>query len=290
MVPDGGLGLYYFIFHYTAALIFSEKIVLHHRTGKYVEGYMALMALIVRMGRERVCHVFLSPNMAAVFQRKYGPVFSMVCTNAYFVIKTVSTPKRSGQTKFLNIGYLSNLCSEKGFFLVADLFDRLVKRDLNFKLILAGPILESSVKKRIDEMKQCFPDRVVYCGPVYGEDKELFYQGLNLFVFPSRHSQEAQPNVIYEALAAGVPVIATSRGCIPEMLDGECGFISTDEDSFVDFATNCIEHKMAWDTKARQSRGEAIRNHMRECCNVSKQQYSALISLLIEGIGEKCFI
>ena len=247
MVPDGGFGLYYFVFHYMAALILSGQVVLHHRTRKYVEGYMALMALMTRMGRERVCHVFLSENMASVFQRKYGPVSYMVCTNAYFVAKALSKPCRRDHIKCLNIGHLSNLCGEKGFFLVADLFNHLVKSNLNFKLSLASPILENLVQDRITKMKQRFPERYCLSGPVYDRDKERFYQRLDLFVFPSRHSQEAQPNVIYEALAAGVPVIATSRGCIPEMLGSEQGFVPPDQNHFVDLAINCIEHKMAWD-------------------------------------------
>jgi glycosyltransferase involved in cell wall biosynthesis len=289
MVPDGGIGLYYFIFHYMAALLLSEKIILHHRTSKYVENHMVLMSLISRLGRGRVCHVFLSENMAVEFQHKYGPVYYMVCTNAYFVDEALSAPITNDNLKCLKIGHLSNLCKDKGFFLVADLFERLMDKKKDIKLFLAGPIIEKSVQQRIDEMKRRFPSQIIYHGPIYAKKKTLFYQGLDLFVFPSRYSQEAQPNVIYEALAAGVPVISTSRGCIPEMLYGEQGFVSPDENNFVDFALNCIENKMTWDPQTRQLRRHAIRTHMRKRCNASKRQYAALLSLLIGNKDENCF-
>jgi glycosyltransferase involved in cell wall biosynthesis len=45
------------------------------------------------------------------------------------------------------------------------------------------------------------------------------------------HQPEGQPIVIIEALAAGLPVIATARGAIPAMvLDGVNGFIVPEHD------------------------------------------------------------
>jgi glycosyltransferase involved in cell wall biosynthesis len=290
MVPDGGLGLFYFIFHYVAALKFSDKIILHHRTGKYIETYDLIMALITRLGGSHVYHVFLSENMAALFQRKYGSVYHRICTNAYFVDKALSTPVKHSRGEFFNLGHLSNLCTDKGFFTVADLFEQLMHKKKKIKLFMAGPILETSVRLKIGEMLKRFPIQFIYKGPIYGRAKERFYQGLDLFVFPSLYSQEAQPNVIYEALAAGVPVIATSRGFISEMLDGKRGFIPPDEDDFVDFAIDCIEKRMKFNAAERQLHKEAIRNYMVESCEVSKAQYAALISHLLSIRGGKCFI
>ena len=46
----------------------------------------------------------------------------------------------------------------------------------------------------------------------------------DLFVFPSAYTNEAQPLVVLEAMAAGVPVITSNIATLPEFVrDGETG-------------------------------------------------------------------
>ena len=81
--------------------------------------------------------------------------------------------------------------------------------------------------------------RLTYVGPVYGEAKTAFYQSLDVFLFPTRFAQEAAPNVLFEAAAAGVPSLCTDRGCIPEILDELEGTWCPAE---ADFAAFSLEH------------------------------------------------
>jgi len=60
--------------------------------------------------------------------------------------------------------------------------------------------------------------------PVADDEKHIIYRSADLFVLPSRF--ENMPNTVIEAMAAGLPVVATSVGAVPEMLvDGEEGFL-----------------------------------------------------------------
>jgi glycosyltransferase involved in cell wall biosynthesis len=56
------------------------------------------------------------------------------------------------------------------------------------------------------------------------------YQAANIFVFPSRH--EGMPNVVLEAMACGLPVIATSIAGNEELIThGKTGLLVPPEDS-----------------------------------------------------------
>ena len=53
--------------------------------------------------------------------------------------------------------------------------------------------------------------------------KAKFFRDTDIVLFPSSYANEAQPMVIFEALANGVPVLATTVGYIAEQLTGTLG-------------------------------------------------------------------
>jgi glycosyltransferase involved in cell wall biosynthesis len=63
---------------------------------------------------------------------------------------------------------------------------------------------------------------------------------LDIFLFPTRYVNEAEPLVIYEAMRRGVHVIACDRGSIAEMLRDGAGLVLPAE-TLVDTAANHIE-------------------------------------------------
>jgi glycosyltransferase involved in cell wall biosynthesis len=69
-------------------------------------------------------------------------------------------------------------------------------------------------------------DRVAFVGVVSGRTKAEFLARAELFVLPSYYPFEGHPHVVLEAMAAGLPVVATDHAAIPEtVLDGVTGFI-----------------------------------------------------------------
>jgi len=78
------------------------------------------------------------------------------------------------------------------------------------------------VRKLIDEY--ALGDRVNIRPPVYAADKVACLAGTDLFVLPSYH--EGMPVSLIEAMAAGIPVVATHVGGIPDLIvDGENGLL-----------------------------------------------------------------
>jgi glycosyltransferase involved in cell wall biosynthesis len=78
-------------------------------------------------------------------------------------------------------------------------------------------------------------DRICFTGPRWGEQLRREYQAADLLVLPSRI--EAYGMVVTEALAVGVPVIATAVGGVPEALGrtaaGPPGLLVPPEDPVV---------------------------------------------------------
>ncbi|AKB15913.1 glycosyl transferase family 1 [Methanosarcina thermophila MST-A1] len=82
--------------------------------------------------------------------------------------------------------------------------------------------LKKNLEKRAHELK--IANYIKFTGPVNHEDIPLWISASDILVLPSL--SEGRPNVILEALACEVPVVATDVGGIPElMVDGETGYL-----------------------------------------------------------------
>jgi teichuronic acid biosynthesis glycosyltransferase TuaC len=82
--------------------------------------------------------------------------------------------------------------------------------------------LRKNLEKRAQELK--IADRIRFTGPVNHEDVPLWISASDILVLPSL--SEGRPNVVLEALACEVPVVATDVGGIPEIVvDGETGYL-----------------------------------------------------------------
>jgi glycosyltransferase involved in cell wall biosynthesis len=126
----------------------------------------------------------------------------------------------AGQQVLLAVGRLSR---EKGH---VDLIDALAalylaNPQLALKLVIAGDGPERS-KINHAAQSQGLAERVIFAGSV--GDVSPFYALADALVLPS-HS-EGSPNVLLEAMAARVPIVATSVGGVPEMVeDGQSALL-----------------------------------------------------------------
>ncbi len=84
------------------------------------------------------------------------------------------------------------------------------------KLVIVGDGPERA-RLKLAARTSGFTDRIIFAGQA--SDVQPFYAMADVFVLPS-HS-EGSPNVLLEAMAAHVPVVATTVGGVPEIVEHE---------------------------------------------------------------------
>ena len=119
------------------------------------------------------------------------------------------------------VGVIGRLSPEKGQAVFLHAFKKVVEKVPFAKAIIIG---DGQEKERL--MNFCsdngLRDKVIFSG--YQNNIANFYQIMDLLVLPS--FSEGLPNVILEAMAFKIPVIATSVGGVPEVItDGLNGLL-----------------------------------------------------------------
>jgi glycosyltransferase involved in cell wall biosynthesis len=77
-------------------------------------------------------------------------------------------------------------------------------------------------------------DLVRWVGTVAGRERDELLAGARAALFPLRW-EEPGGTAVVESLALGTPVVATARGCLPELVEhGRTGLLTSDEDELAD--------------------------------------------------------
>jgi glycosyltransferase involved in cell wall biosynthesis len=121
-------------------------------------------------------------------------------------------------------------------------------------------------------------EMVAFHEPVFDEEKRRILAAADIFVYPSR--AEGFPNALLEAMLAGLPVVASDVGAVPEMLaHGVTGLVFRSEDAEA-LAANL--ERLINDADLRCAMGRAARSRAMEAYGLAsviemhKQLYSAV--------------
>ena len=154
--------------------------------------------------------------------------------------------------RLLSVG---RLVHQKGLDLAMHALAEL--KDLEWEWCIAGDGPQINVLRSLAN-ELGIQDRITF--PGWRSHAELVecYKGSNLFLFPSRH--EGMPNVVLEAMASGLPVVASRIAGNEELvLDGETGLLFPSED----VESLCVAlRKLLIDNSQRQKMGNASRRRV----------------------------
>ena len=136
-------------------------------------------------------------------------------------------------------------------------FDAAADEQSDARLVLAGPDGWGAEEAAAAIAGARHRDRVVRLGYVSDADRSALLRAAGVFVFPSRYEGFGFPPL--EAMAAGVPVISTRAGALPEVLGDAAYFV---DDGDVDALAGAIstvltDENLARDLVARGSRQAA---------------------------------
>lgn len=209
----------------------------HHHNYSYINKYNWLMGKISKNIKKNGCHIFLCETMAQEFNQKYkyDGDYSIV-TNAIIVDKKRRNNNTANHRHITNdepliLGHLSNLSFDKGLIDVLRTTEKLIIENRKVLLKLAGPFLSKLEEEYFNNYITKYPENITYYGPLYGEEKFRFFYSLDIFLFPTKYRNEAQPLVIFEAMSCGVPTISYDRGCIFNMVGAnKIGVIPQEKD------------------------------------------------------------
>jgi glycosyltransferase involved in cell wall biosynthesis len=133
----------------------------------------------------------------------------------------------------VRITYLGTLIRSKGFPELLAVAARLRDAGVAAKFVFAGAWNSDGERSEAEELVARLELGAVveFVGVVAGDEKRRVLAEADVFVLPTRYPPEGQPFAILEAMAAGLPVVSTPRGAIPDMVeDGVTGLLLPEGD------------------------------------------------------------
>src|SRR4030095_5252488 len=185
-------------------------------------------------------------------ESKISVIYNGLDFNEFGKIPTPSLHEKKTNRKEIIIGNIGNMTFQKAQEVLLAAFEILHKKYINIKLLLMGTG-ENEGKLREFVESRGLQQNVVFCGyvsDVYNKMKEL-----DILVLTSRF--EGTPYVMFEAMALGVPVVATDVGGISNILTNEFDGMITPVDN-PDSTMRAIEKLMVTDKLAESIRINAL--------------------------------
>lgn len=155
----------------------------------------------------------------------------------------------------------------------------IIKKERNILHIHNPPNIEIELNHIIEKNK--IRPYIKFLGIIDGERKIEFFLSTDVFVFPSY--SEAFGFVILEAMAAGLPIVATPVGALPEVFKDKENVLFVDVGKPQMIAKKVLE--LIKSPSLRKSMGENNRKVVKEKFNLDK--YSELMSNIFCEVSRK---
>lgn len=239
--------------------IFGKKATFHSHGAEFKHFYevnSSVYKFLVRFILEQSDAIFVLSNywkdyMQSIANPKVVEVINNFPTRAYeeyFNQRDFYTPQK------LKLLYLGEVGARKGIYDLVDAVEILVKRNVT------GFVIKVAGKGEIDKLQQLLSSKELtqwfeILGWVSGEQKDQVIFESDILVLPSYN--EGLPIAILEAFSAGLPVISTPVGGIPDAIEsGRNGLLVSpgQPQQLAKAIEHCINHRDDLESYANNAR------------------------------------
>jgi glycosyltransferase involved in cell wall biosynthesis len=213
--------------------IFLSQVILHSKTTLLRKMASIYGMISLRIASRIVWRIVLisdsltNDNSFNKFKNKIRIAWNFPSSKFYDVFKI----RKKFYMRGMVIGYVGKFTLAKGVYNFALAIESITKNTSDLKVIFVGDYQNSEPPYLGLKIKEMFRGRsnVVFIGRVSHEKVAEYLNEMRLLVLPSY--SEGLPHVILEAMACGVPVLATPVGAIPDVIkDCETGFLLKSND------------------------------------------------------------
>ncbi len=185
-------------------------------------GTYKLMEIVMTLFSSIIVCVSRDEKKAIESERLMSRATVLVVRNG---VKAIRVPKDPSDDKELNFVQIARFEEQKDFDTLFSAIDLLRDRSFVVHLIGEGPLREEALQK-VEQMG--LEDKVIF----YGQRRDVENFLLRGRVYLLSTHWEGLPRSIIEAMGAGMPIIATRVGGIPELVsEGRTGHMVMPEDS-----------------------------------------------------------
>lgn len=203
------------------AKIFKKKVIIHLHGGNLRNFYNKSSRLM----QKYIFKTLKKINGAIVLGKSLKYIFQGIIPDSKIYVvenginfKMQKTHNKNNEIK--KILYLGNLIETKGVLNIVKAIPMVIGKNNNVLFTFVGEWQNDFFKSKVMDIviNNNLEKYVKFTGVLTGTDKEKEFFESDIFLFPTYYPEEGQPLVLIEAMAAGLPIITTDKGCISEMI------------------------------------------------------------------------
>jgi glycosyltransferase involved in cell wall biosynthesis len=226
----------------------------------------------------RADHVVVSSHYAArevVTHLEIAPEKISVCSpGAPDWARVIARERDTGSVAGRSLLFVGTIEPRKNIHTLLDAYVLLHERHVDAPpLVLAGKVRES-MRSVLDRLRTPpLAGRVSSLGYVSDEQRRALYRDARVLVMPSLEEGFGLP--VLEAMAAGVPVVVSNRGALPEVVGDAASPVDPDDaGALADALADVLRDEVAREAIAR-GRAQAARYSWETCATAARAAYRA---------------